>query len=366
MGASKEVLVLRVLTRRSDDVSYFTNDHALELEGVREGTAGWWLRGSGDAHRDSDVRRVLTGTPRSALVGYDLILASPRAISIALALHPDEGPAIVAAHRRSVRAAVGYLEDRALVVRSRVGGRDDEDAAQWQGIVAFTHGVNRHGEPHLHDHVLVGARPLGADVVADGRSLRAHAPAADALYRASLRHEIRATTTLEVWHSFDGVEHVRGMDEGYRALWGGHHDTRGEKVLWRRDALVARWEADRTRFEAIGHVTPPTRDPQRVHEHSFRSQLDGLDTVARRNLVAAFANAATFGAEPSELERTVDDLYPSLRDGRGLREPRVGVREARMIGLVNERGERPIHARDMAQWSQRSTERSRERDGPSR
>ncbi|HQT99860.1 MAG TPA: hypothetical protein PLG60_05085, partial [Acidimicrobiales bacterium] len=62
--------MLRVLVRRSSDVRYFTSDHGLELEGLREGPAGWWLRGAGDAHDEYEVARVLTSTAKSAVVGY--------------------------------------------------------------------------------------------------------------------------------------------------------------------------------------------------------------------------------------------------------------------------------------------------------
>ena len=41
--------MIRVLSRRSNDVSYFTDDRALEIEGLRDGGPGWWLRGAGDA-----------------------------------------------------------------------------------------------------------------------------------------------------------------------------------------------------------------------------------------------------------------------------------------------------------------------------
>jgi len=86
---------------------------------------------------------------------------------------------VVAAHRASVRAAMSYLEDRALVVRETRGGDRHQHAASWRSVVSFTHGLNRHGEPTYSDHVLIGARPAGERNVLDSRALYAHAPSAD-------------------------------------------------------------------------------------------------------------------------------------------------------------------------------------------
>ena len=64
--------------RRSNDVSYFTNDDAREIEGLRDGGPGRWLRGEGDPYDARDVSRVLQTSPRSDVVGYDVIVAAPR------------------------------------------------------------------------------------------------------------------------------------------------------------------------------------------------------------------------------------------------------------------------------------------------
>ncbi|HEY5437719.1 MAG TPA: relaxase domain-containing protein, partial [Acidimicrobiales bacterium] len=137
--------MIRVVARRSNDVSYFTNDPALELDGLRDGGAGWWLRGRGDTTDSRDVGGVLGTTERSAVQGYDIIVAAPRPISILVAVDPDHGAGVVAAHRESVSAAVAYLEEHSLVVRDRRDGGDRDESGRWRSIVSFTHGVNRHG-----------------------------------------------------------------------------------------------------------------------------------------------------------------------------------------------------------------------------
>lgn len=344
--------------RRSNDVSYFTNDDARELDTLRDGGPGWWLRGQGDPRDQRDVAAVFTTTDRSSVQGYDVVLAAPRPISILVALDRAQAPGVVAAHRASVAAAMAYLEERALVVRDRRDGNDREVSARWQRVVSFTHGLNRHGDPHLHDHVLVGARPDGARSVLDGRALFAHGPAADALYRASLRLELRERTSWVAWRSFKGIDHVMGVDEGYRSLWGGHHQGRGEKLRWQRGETVEQWRRDLERFEPEGVVPLPRRSRDQLDEHAFSSQLEGRPDVARRHVVAAWANAAVFGQSPRDLAAAVDRLYPELRESRGVREPTIAVSRARMVAAVRERGARPLEGRELDTWAQRSRDRS--------
>lgn len=358
--------MLRLLPRRSNDVTYFTNDRAHELDGLRDGEPGWWLRGEGDTRLASDVARALVTSERSAVYGYDLVIAAPRSISVLLAVDPEHASGVVDAHRASVRSAVAYLEERALVVRECRGGVDRYEPGKWQRVVSFTHGLNRHGEPHLHDHVLVGARPQGVRNVLDSRALYAHAPSADALYRASLRHELARRTPWSAWRSFEGVERVVGLDDGYRALWSGHHQDRGEKFAWSRDETIASWAHDRERFEPLGQLNAPPRDRAVLDEHRFSGALEGRSDVARRHVIAAWADAARFGQDPSELARALDALYPKLQGSGGVHEPTIGVAEARMIGVVRELGPRPLERGEFDTWRQRSRERVRSRDERSR
>jgi hypothetical protein len=337
--------VIRIYVRRTRDVDYLATDRAGELDELRDGPAGRWWRGHGDPHDPHDAARSLTATARAGIVGYDVVIAAPRPVSILMAVDSASAPDVVAAHQRAARAAMEYLDDRAVVVRS--------------DIVSYTHGVNRHGEPHLHDPVLVGARPRGESVVLDSRSLFAHAVGADALYRASLRYEDAASTPWTVWRSFGGVEHVIGLDEGYRALWGGHHHDRGAKLHWSSEDARRAWRDDLARFAAHGVVAPPPL-ARRFDEHGFAAAFEGRASVTRRDVVAAWSDAAMFGQDAATLSRSVDLLYPALRDSRGLRAPGIGVADARLTGVVRDHGPRPVEIGDLARWRYRSRERSRE------
>lgn len=353
--------MIRVLARRGRDVTYFTQDPARELDGLRAGGPGWWIRGRGDPTDLRDVAAVLTSTDRARVVGYDLVVAAPRAVSILVAVDHERAAGVVEAHREAVRAAVGYLEDRAVVARERRAGEERTVSRRWSSVVAFTHGVNRHAEPHLHDHVLVGARPEGSDVVLDARALFAHARAADALYRAALREGVHRRVGRVVWRSFAGVEHVGGLDEGLRALWPGHHADRGAKTLWSREEIAARWRADLGRLVEVGAAPDPAAARGRLDEHRFAGALEGRYDVARRHVVEAWADAAVFGQRAEGVVASVDALFPSLRGGRGVHETTIGLAQARMLDRIRERGPRPLEPERLARWAQRSSERSRER-----
>lgn len=358
--------VLRLLPRRSNDVTYFTNDAAHELDGLRDGGPGWWLRGRGDTRDPDVVSRVLSTSERATVVGYDLVIAAPRPVSVLVAVDPAHAPGVIEAHRASVRSTVDYLEERALIVRDRRGGLDRDHPARWESVVGFTHGLNRHGEPHLHDHVLLGARPDGERNVLDARGLYAHARAADALYRASLRLELAERTPWSAWRSFEGVERVVGLDEGYRAIWPGHHRDRGEKLSWSREETRDMWRRDLGGYESLGVTRAPERGRDELDEHRFAGALEGRYDVARRHVVEAWANAASFGQRASDVTRSVDDLYPALRGRGGVYETTIPLRDARMISSVRALGPRPLERGQLDQWRERSLENVRSREGRSR
>ena len=321
--------MIHVFVRRSSDVEYLTSDRAEELADARPGAPGWWLRGTGDTRSSAEVAGVLQTTARASVVGYDVVVAAPRPLSILIALDAQAAPGVVAAHRAGVLAAIDYLEDRALVVRQRVEGGEYLRQASWSRVVGFTHGINRSGEPHLHDHVLVGARPDHESTVADSRSLFTHLPAADALYRSTLRLGVNQYTARTAWRSFSGVEGVTGLDEGYRAIWGGYADERGDKPSWTREQVVERWRRDLGRFEPIGETPEP---PRRLFDaHLFAAAFEGATRITRRDLVRAFANASPFGIEASAVGAAIDGLHPHLRTAYGLDERPVLLAEARRL-----------------------------------
>jgi TrwC relaxase len=343
--------VIKVFQRRTNDVTYFTNDLALELQGLRQGPAEWWLRSPTNQTGPEAVRRVLRTTPRSLVYGYDIVVAAPRTVSVLLALDEDQAPRLIEAHRTSVKAAFQYLEERALVSRDRRNGEDLEISAKWESVVSFTHGINRHREPHLHDHMIVGAHPQSAQGVLDARALVAHLEAADAVYRASLRYEVAQRTSWQPWRSFEGIEHVSGLDEGYRTLWGGHFSERGEKSHPSRSEVTAQWLHDLERFQPEGVVGSPAVSDS-LNEHTFQSAFEGELSLRRRDIVTAWANAAVWGQKYSDLRASIEFFY-GVGDERGLLEEKRSLTEVRMVSEVNKRGPRSLRPDLQYQWQTR-------------
>jgi hypothetical protein len=350
--------MIRLFTRRSADVSYLVRDAALELDGVRRGPAQWAPLGPA---RTDDPGRVLDGPPGHVL-GYDLVFAAPRPVSCLLAIGDEaEQRAVVAVHRAAVAGALTYLERRALVVHRRILGESEELPARWGGAVGFTHGVNRAGEPHLHDHVLVGARSREWRRQVDARALVGHLAAADALYRAGLREGVGRDTGRASWRSWRGQEHVAGVDEGVRATWPGRAADREPKRAWSREEILERWRSDLARAELVVAVPTPGRWRDTLDEHAFAGAFEGVGRIARQQVVEAWANAATFGATPVEVERAVDRWYPELAEERGFGTLALSTSRARMLGHVRTQGARPLGL-DREDHSIPS-ERSRGRDG---
>jgi hypothetical protein len=88
--------------------------------------------------------------------------------------------------------------------------------------------------------------------------------------------------------------------------------------------------------------------------------------VSRRHVIEAWANAASFGQNPKELTRSVDDLYPALRGRGGVYETAIPLRDARMIPAVRTLGPRPLERGQLERWRERSLERDSSREGRSR
>ncbi len=347
--------MIRVIPRRSTDLSYLTNDPAYEIADCRTGPAQWWWR---DATADRDPSKVLSPTARSHTVGWDIIVAAPRPASCLLAFgdHRDH-VGVVRAHHAAVIATLTYLDEHALGVRRTVLGETDFLPAHFDNVVSFTHGMNRQGEPHLHDHVIVPSHSAAYRRSFDAHVFRQHVAAADAVYRASLRAGIEEHTGRRSWRSFSDRDYVEGVDEGVRALWSGHAPERGVKKLWGQDEARRHWASDLERYEPGPLITPPHHDLALVHEHTFRSVLDGTERVRYADVIEAAAHAIVFGASMQDITSFVDRHYAHHFDPR---DPSrwITLREARDIAVVERQG--PRRVRDVPQRDRSVPSRERE------
>lgn len=348
--------MFKLIPRRHPDVRYFLDDPARELDGVRRGGPGRFVVGVGDATCHDSVSGVLRGTSKSEVIGYDLVIAAPRPISILLATAPDDvAKTLVRAHQDAVERALSYIEERAIVVRERFYGEEVESAAPLDAAVAFTHGVNRAGEPHLHDHVLIGSTSRTVGRAFDRRALTAHLLTADALYLADLRHTMTSSGT-PIWRTFDGHIRVSGVDEGMLGVWPGVRGVRGEKFEWTRAALQEKWASQLSTFIPIRSYEPPAME-NLVNEHALGAAIENRHIITRRHLLAAWAHGATFGASAETLTSLIATYYPQLENDRALSERSITRAQAIPWRMIRENGPRPLDLNGARHWIQRVRER---------
>lgn len=348
--------MLHIFARRSDDVRYFTSDPAYELAGLRDGPAGWWIRGGGDLSDPERVGTVFGGSSRSRTIGYDLIFSAPRTLSVLLAIDEMAGIELIRSHRLAVSAGVAYLEAHALGVRRRITGESELIPARWREIASFTHGVNRSGEPHLHDHVLVGATPERGNRAFDSRGLFAHLEAADALYRSELRYRVGVGTTYMPVRTFSGNELVVGVDDGYRALWSGRESGNLPKRIWTREEIRGRWAQDLSRFRPFAESAPLVQNKGEFDEHAFAAQLSSETSIFRRNVVSAWANATSFGSLANVSALSIDRLLNQSEREVGVRESEIIRSRVLQLDRVRAYGPRPLEVNGLADWLAREVE----------
>ncbi len=289
--------------------SYLLADPAREVRDLFEGRPrGEWIGtgaavlGMEGAVRSDDLARVLHGTPPSSTLtssdrrrwsSYSLTFAAPKPASLVFATSdPVIARAAVGAHEQAVRGALGYLEARAAgVVRGTpTHGRV---ALSVDGLIgaSFTHGVSRSGDPHLHSHVLVAnlARDsTGRFGALDQRGLRAHLLAADALYRAELRHRLAESVGARFAWGPHGLILIDGIaDAEVIALSGRAAEVRsGEhgrpvKAFTSREQHLASWELRRGAAPILDDA-PRRRGPHgHLDEHRFSAIVSERHPTAR-------------------------------------------------------------------------------------
>lgn len=280
--------MLRLIARHRPDSRYFLDDPAYELEGLRDGPAGWVVGENNRTPTAADLAEVWHPSSRSATVGVDLIVAAPRMVSIVLAVGDTaDARAVVAAHRAAVAHTLEILESFSWRDRFTSGDVTIDQRRPLGVVPSFTHGVNRYGEPHLHDHVVLGVRQQENGRTVRWGELHRDLPALDRIYKSALRAGVAERGGPAIWRGHLGDEHVIGLDEGWRAMWPGRHERGEPKRLWTREQILDRWDVAKSRFEyPVGELAAP-RSRFDTHHAEFlwresprRHELDGWGILA--------------------------------------------------------------------------------------
>ncbi len=164
--------------------------------------------------RDSSVRlRVSAKEPTVA--AFDLTFSAPKSLSVLFAIAPEQlSGELVACHEEAVRAAVGYLEQEAVMVRR---GHDGVLVEKADGLVAaaYRHRMSRALDPQLHTHVVAANLARGSD----GRFTALHssklyraAKTAGFLYQAHLRALVTERLGLEWGEVHNGAAELAGVE----------------------------------------------------------------------------------------------------------------------------------------------------------
>ena len=326
---------------------------------------------------------VQLGSGRTVVAAFDFTFSAPKSASVLFALGgPDVARAVVAAHRQAVAGSLSYLEAHGLTAVRRVRAERRVLATTGAVAAAFTHGVSRNGDPHLHSHVVVANLVHGVDgrwSACDGRGLHAHRLAASSVYEAHLRAALSDELGVR-WHAGDprrpaeiagvgpellGAFSSRGADIRRHMFETGSRSGRGARVAWAVtrpakapsapfDEQVGRWSR-----QARAAGGPPQLDLRRrpgadhpvLDEHRFAGviSLPAHGGARRRDVVSAFGAAAHEGVTAEALERLVDQWVAP--GPIGVAEP---LQPRRTVVPANQHlqalGPRPVDPDDHAVW----------------
>ncbi len=171
---------------------------ALGLTG-RVGTGQFGALIAGHDPRDPAVRlRSCARGPKVA--AFDLTFSAPKSLSVLFAIAPEDvSGELVGCHEEAVRAALGYLQDTAVMVRR---GHAGERVQPGEGLVAaaYRHRMSRALDPQLHTHVVAANLTRGPDgrfTALHGAELYRAAKTAGYLYKAHLRALVTERLGLE-------------------------------------------------------------------------------------------------------------------------------------------------------------------------
>ncbi|HWY89567.1 MAG TPA: MobF family relaxase, partial [Solirubrobacteraceae bacterium] len=196
------------VARGQDD--YYTGRGEAPGEWVGAGAQALGLRGrvgagqfgaliAGHDPRDPAARlRSSAHDPKVA--AYDLTFSAPKSLSILFAIAPEQvSGELVGCHEEAVRAALGYLEGTAVMVRR---GHAGEHVQPGDGLIAaaYRHRMSRALDPQLHTHVVAANMARGPDgrfTALHGAELYRAAKTAGYLYQAHLRALVTERLGLE-------------------------------------------------------------------------------------------------------------------------------------------------------------------------
>jgi len=376
LGIGQETYYLEKVAEGAED--YYSGEG--EVAGQWMGDAALELGLSGEVGADQLTsmltgRNPVDGEPlvgsqgvpgKGSVPGFDLTFSAPKSVSLTWALGgPEAGQAVMEAHRRSVEAALDYMQRQACWTRRGAGGAEFVPGNGYLAA-AFEHRSSRNGDPQLHTHVLVANATRGPD----GRWTRLYHPAiyehaktASAIYEANLRHELTRSLGVRWQEVRHGIAEIAGFKDSHLrefstrraeilAAAGGPEAsararqvatlaTRGIKDHALEGDMHERWRARAAEIGLEREAIRETFDPGRAQRAQAKepghaeAMPVGREVTAnashfdRRDVVQAVAGMRREGMAAADVERVADQFLASekvLRIGTGPKGERFTTR----------------------------------------
>ena len=264
--------------------------------------AGWvdWIdpltrESMGTPRYPGEARR---GSPRFA----EIVVNTPKSLSIAAALHPDVSEALDAAQRDAVGEIRSWLGRHSV---TRIGPRGLQEVVPVERLetVAISHKTSRAGDPHRHIHLQIGTRVWagGAWRGLDTAALFRQQGAIRALGTAVLAAHPQLSAVLDA-HALT-LDPVTGEVAELRPF-NAAMSKRAGQVARNLAMFAAQWQAAhpghepgpvvsaRLQAKAWGHERPNKKPLRLGNEAGWRGELDDagytpdLPRAPRRGAVA--------------------------------------------------------------------------------
>jgi hypothetical protein len=248
------------------------------------------------------------GSPRFA----EMVVNTPKSLSVAAALHPDVSVALDAAQADAVAEIRRFL---ALHSVTRVGpcGRQEVVPVERLQTVAVVHKTSRAGDPHRHVHFQIGTRVWAAGkwrgldtaalfkqqgaIRALGTAVLAAYPAlADALDRVGLTLDPVTGEVTEL-QPFNGIMSKRGVPveknlAELEAAWEEMHPGQELGPVVHARMITAAWAKDR----------PQKRPAALAHEDAWRDEIARAGYDPTKFLQRQFPSHAPLGVDDLEIQ----------------------------------------------------------------
>jgi conjugative relaxase-like TrwC/TraI family protein len=247
-----------------------------------EGALGELLEG-----RDPLSGEPLSGTARrrDGNVGFDLVFAAPKSVSVLAAVGGERiRREVLRAHALGVQAGLDYLERHACFVRR---GRNGVNLLRGEGFLGavYLHEMARSGDPHVHAHLVIANRVRGDDgrwSAPDMRPVYAEAKTAGTIADAVMREALTQSLGVEWGPVVKGIAELAAVPQQTRDHFSVRHAEIMEEALARGSTSQA----------SIGAIQRETRDRKRA--------------ISRERAVAEWrARAAEHGFGERELARAL-------------------------------------------------------------